>query len=422
VITSSKNLLRRFYRIDCRRESHTNDEETIEEFRSLLQGAVGSHLVADVAVGSCLSGGLDSSSIVGLVHRLRRGGGSQLTFSSVFGDDGPWDETSFVDSVLRSVPATAIRVTPDLERLRADLASLVWHQDEPVGGLSVFAQWCVMSAARDHGVRVLLDGQGADEVLAGYRPYTTFLAELLRRGLMRRLIAEARAASRFDRSRSAVAIGRAAARQLPLELQRPIRIRRSRRRSAATLLHPDLARRVQRCAGSTPVAEDRCDLSETLRFQIEEQILPALLRYEDRNSMAHAVEARVPYLDHRLVDFAFSRGADLRLRDGWGKWLLRRAVEPVLPPEVTWRSDKVGFAVPDTRWVDALLHEPSFHLSSSDPLTEYVTLPLKLTDNGGGPHDRTSAQALWRCLNVSLWLRTFAAASSDAPVRGRMEN
>ncbi|HUS16880.1 MAG TPA: asparagine synthase (glutamine-hydrolyzing), partial [Chloroflexia bacterium] len=161
------------------------------EYGELFTDAVRLRLRADVAIGTCLSGGLDSSSIVavagGLMQRehaiaLERLGEHQQTFSAVYDSSGPWNERAYIEQVLAHTSAAGNQIIPTAERLWADMERLVWHQDEPFQSTSIFAQWCVMDLARQRGVTVLLDGQGADEVLGGYRPFALWLGDMLRSG------------------------------------------------------------------------------------------------------------------------------------------------------------------------------------------------------------------------------------------------
>ncbi len=411
ISEEGKNL-NRYYRvvIDEQDQPEPDEERTIEEFRDILLDAVRLRLRADVPVGSCLSGGLDSSTIVGAVHHLLSGNGGspghrQVTFSSVFEETARYNERPFVDQMLAHVPAEGVLVFPNFDDLEAELDDLVRHQDEPFGGLSIFAQWCVMRAAQQRGVKVLLDGQGADEILGGYGPFTTNVAGLLGTWQFGAAIREATAAPSPVRTFAA-----ALSHLLPVNVQTVTRRPRRRRASSLTLLNPEL--RPQTADGvEEEVAEDRHDLSVALRYQLEETVLPALLRYEDRNSMAFGVEARVPFLDHRLVEFVFSIGPRLRIRQGWTKWLLRRSSKSLIPGSIAWRRDKVGFAVPDAAWVKQLVSAYPKIAHGSSVVAAYLSemdVERYLIDSG---RDASKAWPLWRSLNIDLWLKASGSSS-----------
>ena len=187
-------------------ESAARRSETsvIDDYRELLSDAVRLRLRGDVPIGTCLSGGLDSSSVAGLVNQLMRSNGEdtlqvgarQKTFSAVYDTDGPYNERRFIDAVLARTQADGHFVVPQADDLWSEMESLAWHTEEPFQTTSIFAQWCVMRLARQRGVTVLLDGQGADESLAGYRPFSLLLGDQLREGHV------------LGAAREAVAIGR----------------------------------------------------------------------------------------------------------------------------------------------------------------------------------------------------------------------
>jgi asparagine synthase (glutamine-hydrolysing) len=221
----------------------------------------------------------------------------------------------------------------------------LYHQDEPFGGTSVYAQWKVMQEASNH-VKVVLDGQGGDEVFAGYRDYRlSFLANLFTIKHIHRFIAEIWYTARQSKSiRQAIAEVKA----LPIFMfgsSWKLRIYRARYRQEIT--------QVQRVfSPNGMIGLEHIDrlysphVNELLFHYMTTYSLPHLLRGEDRNSMAHSIEARVPFTDYRLVDYVFSLPGIYKIRNGWTKWLLRLAVEDLLPPTIVWRTDKLGFATP----------------------------------------------------------------------------
>jgi asparagine synthase (glutamine-hydrolysing) len=331
---------------------------TADAFGDLLEDAVRLRLRSDVELGTCLSGGLDSSTIVAVAARLRAaaGAGPQRAFSVVYADAG-LGEAPFVDAVLASTGALGTRATPTSDELARDLAALVRQQDEPIPSAGVYSQWRVMALARDAGVKVLLDGQGADEILAGYHyQLGPFLAEALRRHGPWRAWREARALNRVTALPTAFLAGMAAYHGLPI----PPFLRRwavarfsSHGLLPARLLDPDLARRHGALAGERH--EPRASLAAERRADVMASSLPALLRYEDRNSMAFGIEARTPYLDYRLVEAALALPPERLVHDGWTKWILRQAAAGVVPEAVRLRRDKLGFATPERRWLEELM-------------------------------------------------------------------
>jgi len=416
--------MRQFWSLDPQapRESVARESHTFEEFRGLLTDAVRLRLRTDVPLGSCLSGGLDSSSIVCTISQLMTAGGlptaqlgdQQKTFSAVYETAAPYNETEHIARVVQATRSDPHYSVPTLERLREEVERLIWHQDEPFMSTSVFAQWCVMNEARASGVKVLLDGQGADELLAGYRPYSVFLADLLRQGRVIGAVREARAMS----ERSGVApwsplVG-ALRYILPHQLMDGIRRTWYAHEQDWSVLDRDFASRL----GHTTVADWQSasayhGLRRHLRYLLQESSLPHLLRYEDRNSMAVGVEARVPFLDHRLVEFCLRQDSSMLIRDGWTKWMLRKAMEGTVPGSIAWRRDKVGFETPEPAWLRQWMREES-DLFENDSLsaaylnTEAIRAALASWLKSG---TETPCPPVWRWINLELWLRCFSQAA-----------
>lgn len=346
-----------------------------------LERAVESHLVADVPVGTALSGGLDSSTITALAAR-RRSGLRAIGYRGSHGatDEWPWMRLAATAS---GCELRTVGIQPD--ELAADLDDLIAAQDEPFGGLSIYAQYAVFRAAAAEGLTVMLDGQGADELFGGYALYP------------RVAVAQRVWAQRFGPAlRSAWGHGRgpgAAALILAAGLRRCIDLGPSDRALPTWLRAPRAVRRPQRDLGA--------ELTDaTLRSN-----LPMLLRYEDRNSMRWGIESRVPFCDRRLVELALALpSAALVDGRGWTKAALRRAVRGVVPERIRARRDKVAFEAPDLvhlpgveAWVDQVL-------TASDPtgLIDVVTLGARWCQARAA---RRADPALWRGLNFLRWIQ-----------------
>jgi asparagine synthase (glutamine-hydrolysing) len=406
--------------VDAVEESPT--QSAVAEYRRMFTHSVRLRLRADVPVGTCLSGGLDSSSIVAVAGHLmqtehavslERLGDHQQTFSAVYDDEGRWNEREYIDRVLEHTGAAGNFVYPTLDRMLADLDSLVWHQDEPFQSTSIFAQWCVMSAARERGVTVLLDGQGADEVLAGYRPYNVWLGHLIMAGKLLQAAREAREIREVAGTSTLPLFARALVPQLPSPILRRLRRSRVSRAVSGSALNTELAGlHESRQAASGEAYEDLRNLNEHLARLLLEDSLPNLLRYEDRNSMAFSIEARVPYLDYRLVEYVFTMAPHLRIHEGWTKWLHRAAFVNVLPPEIVWRRDKVGFETPEQRWFREG-KAPLLDLLSDGAGSDYLDL------NGvrrEAPRliERGETAQVWRWINLVRWLHLFGSAATHS--------
>jgi asparagine synthase (glutamine-hydrolysing) len=389
--------------------------ETADAFLELFHDAVRLRLRSDVPIGTCLSGGLDSSSIVCVADVLMFGDKSEVsravagarhrTFSSCF-EDPAFDERRFISPIVARIGAEPHYVFPDPKELIATVSQLVWRQDEPFGSTSIFAQWNVMRLAAQAGVKVLLDGQGADEQLAGYHGFFGALYADLIAGkrwgtLLRELTAYHRLHGPFPRS----LLANFARAVLPVPL---VRAFRGRMTGSVDWIARDFRRQWE-----TPPAESRGPSSHVQRMEralLTGSGLRALLHYEDRNSMAFGIETRLPFLDYRLVEFLSRVPASGKIRGGWTKAVLRDAMEGILPEEVRWRVDKMGFVTPEDQWFRTTLRDLMREVLT-DPRTRargYLNVDAALREFEAHLAGRKNlAFTLWRWLNLELWCRRF---------------
>ena len=269
-------------------------------------------------IGSSLSGGLDSSVIVGCLARNRsRDGFAQNTFSACFPADPTISEDREIGAVVAHTGVNSFTVVPDPVALTAESRALHWHQEEPFLSASIYLQWCVARLAAEQGTTVLLDGQGADELLAGYQPYF----RLRQLDLLDQQQSElaTRETAKFNR-RLRLASGRyeGADRRFNAEVAySEQQLQEFRTRRPAVTQYPY----GEGTAPALPGFRLRRTLSEALQYNC----LPMLLRYADRNAMAFSREGRLPYLDYDLVDFCISLPDHYFVRNGWQKWILRQA-------------------------------------------------------------------------------------------------
>lgn len=393
--------LRRYWRLEVSEEVNTPPEKKkilSAEFRDRLQESIAGHLRSDVPVGTSLSGGLDSSSIVCLVRTelLKRGAWRdnwQHTFSACF-EHPRIDERPYIEAVAAATGCQTHYVFPSGERLRDELDTWLWYQDEPVGSTSPYAYYCVARLAREHGIKVLLDGQGADEQLAGYRKFIlVYLRQLIATGHYARAVREALA---FFSSP---------------EILKTIRLVDGRR-----YLLPSVPEVNQLWSGeSKPVRPLAMALGDSLGRRLQVDMthfsLPVLLRYEDRNTMAFGVESRVPFVDHVLVEWLAKLPADMRLAKGWTKRILRDALVDVLPARVARRKSKLGYSTPESDWVRGPLAAwQNETLSAPEYLKEVVDpngIRQLLAQYAAGDCSLALRNILFRLALYESWARRF---------------
>jgi len=329
------------------------DQELVEAFRSGFDSSVRLRLRSDVAIGTCLSGGLDSSSIVATVAHLRAAEATEahaqmprLGFHARFPGNGI-DESGYAELVAEATGIRLTHTTPAGSPLLATVLPVLRAQGEPFASASIGAQHAVMAAAHEAGVKVLLDGQGADELLGGYELYLGARAVgLLLKGHPGDAARELRGSVTRGPLSPSSAISTAIHAALP-------------RRALEAVRGATLGRYGIRCTGpiaretamETVPAQPGTYLASRLWYALTTLGLPALLRYEDRNSMAFGIEARVPFLDVRLIEQSVRLPDRLRVDRGVTKAILRRAMRDRVPQPVLARRDKLGFAAPQRDWV-----------------------------------------------------------------------
>ena len=390
-------------------------EDAAAEFRQLLTDSVRLRLRADVPIGSCLSGGLDSSSIVcvmnGLLHE-QDASALQKTFSAC-SDVKRFDEREYIEAVVRHTGTDAHYVYPRIERLFDLLDDITWHQDEPFGSTSIYAQWHVFRLAAEAKVKVMLDGQGADEQLAGYHNYfAPHFGHLLRRLRWAALWHELQATSRLHGYSVIWGVKQALNNVLPEALRQPLR--RLAGKPGASVPWLDLAR--LGAEPRDPFLEAGAAKAKTVqamsRSQFAATSLPMLLHWEDRDSMAHSVEARVPFLDYRLVEFVLGLPDEHKISGGQTKRVLRAGMNGILPERVRNRVDKLGFVTPEEVWVRE--QNPDLFrraLRETVDAAAGVVKPGSLallddTISGKRPFDFL----IWRLVSFGRWVRRFNVA------------
>ena len=391
-------------------------EAAAEQFHGLLVDSVRLRLRADVTVGSCLSGGLDSSSIVCALNELLRERGAaslQQTFSAC-ARDPRFDERQFADLVVAHTGAAARYVYPTEKELWDVLDHITWHQDEPFGSTSIYAQWHVFRLAREHGAKVMLDGQGADEILGGYHGYfSPYLARLALEFRWQRLFREIAALRRIHGYSAAWAFKHGMNAVLPQWLRQPARRLVGKASTDSALI--DLARlsAVPRDPFLEPGGNRPGSMRELSRSQLTRTNVQMLLHWEDRDSMTHSIESRVPFLDYRLVEFALGLPDEYKIRDGMTKRVLREAMAGVLPEKVRLRTDKLGFVTPEEVWMRegsperfrAALCE-AIELSGGIIRGQALTL---FDDIVAGR--QPFSYVIWRLISFGTWMRVFKLAN-----------
>lgn len=379
-----------------------------EAVRERFFHSVDAHLAKDVPQGFCLSGGLDSSSVLCVANALDPAA-ERHSFTASFADQGI-EERVFAEPVIAKVGARPHWITFSSAELVEELPKIVRAQDEPFIGTSIAAEWFVMKTAAAAGRKVMLDGQGADELLGGYRALIGFhFADLLAAGRLRDLGREMAA---FRRSQGASAADLAALTFRPFLSVHQEQWLRAQGVRRAGLVHRDLRRLPTRFDRPVSPFPDRL----RRRLNLLTERLPHLLHTCDRNSMAHGIETRVPYLDHRLAEIIFSVGGRGLVEDGRQKMVMRRAVGDLLPDEILHRRSKLSFPTPEGRFFREELGAMAADIYASRSFRERgwvnpAACQARLAAHRGGA--LSAGYELWRMLNAELWAREFLDGATE---------
>ncbi len=380
--------------------SITDAQEASQMFAQKLRECVTIHLRSDVPVGCALSGGLDSSSIATLVHHIQQDKQHSLhTFTATFPGDAV-DERMYVDAILPAVQATPHFVTPQPTTFMEEMDDFLRTHDEPVGSLSVYAGYCIARLTRQASVPVTLNGQGGDEILSGYwQSYFFYLRHLARQRRFLPLAQHLLGATTHKGNPT-------------LLTQIPVMLKRFNARRHST---PQFRLKIQADEERASILSKILVLDEqSWRLaEIRTMFLPRLLKWDDRNSMAFSVEGRYPFLDHELIDLCLSFAPHTLYHYGWTKYPLRTGLQSVLPQSLLKRRSKVGFEVPQDKWLCGPLR-PALEtwLKQNRPLWEFVERAdvqrLAHSTWQSSPQNReASGQTLFRLFMFDRWMDLF---------------
>lgn len=402
VIEKGKREIKSYTKLQTELASLAEGENTtdltsknIQDFKELLVDSIGRRLISEVPVGTCLSGGLDSSTVVAVVNQLllknakdsSSVGSVQKTFSAVF-PGSTNDEESYIDALLKtSQKIQDFKIHPDSKSFLTDLRTFVKTQEEPTISTGPYAQYKVMEKVHKEVV-VVLDGQGSDEMMAGYLPYYfVYLRQLIAKKDYMGVVQE-------------IWNGRDVFMKFALQ-----KLSTKKTVNTKKLLNAEFTKRF--------IMEhfnvEQVNLKKRLIQDIFSNSLQSLLRYEDKNAMKFSVEGRVPFLDFRLLKFIFSLSDKAIIWNGWNKYILRKATEDILPEMINKRRNKIGFTTPEHEWflkehkaIREYFTSESFisksYLNQAELVIAFDNYVKGVTDD---------SMVFWRALNLELWLQTF---------------
>ncbi|WP_051688637.1 asparagine synthase (glutamine-hydrolyzing) [Butyrivibrio sp. AE2032] len=405
----------RYYSIANSKEIKIRYEDACSIFTEAFSNAVMLRLRSDVPVGYFLSGGLDSSAIVCTADKNIRESGNclayqeQHTISACFKEKN-YDEQEYIDEVIKVTNIIPHKIFPSTETLWDDLDNVIWHMDEPLGSTSTFAQWSVCKAAKEHGLTVMLDGQGADEQLAGYTAfYTVLFVDALKkfkfRYLKKEVDAYLRLRAQSEKHISSTDIILSAIREclMPKVLHKFIK-RVYLERVQKIPFDKKIIRKTLENEYIYPQGKPR----EFIKAYVENELLQ-LLHRGDRNSMAFSIETREPFLDYQLADALFEMPYEYKIREGYSKAVLRDGLKGTLPEKVRMRVSKFGFVTPEEKWIkdnsEIFRNELVQALAVFEELFDTDRV-LEWYDQNNSNIQRGNSM-IWRIIDSARWARIF---------------
>lgn len=400
TIADGRYSLERYWDVSTAQPSRTSFEDDAVRFREMFLDSVRLHMRSDVEIGSCLSGGLDSSAITSAVAGIFPETPFK-TFTVYYEGKDTVDERPWVAEVLKkNNRLQPFYLQPSDEAIAEEFDKAIYHADVPLAGSSPISQYFVMKLAAEQGIKVLLDGQGSDEYLGGYlHSFYRLIGGYFRslqpaKGLSEwqshAAMQQMSSAKKRDVLLKSLLAGYLSEQRLyELEYRNYLPFMGRDKSIPFTLDHKNGSR-----------------LNQFLYHLTFTTSLPTLLQFEDRNSMAFSIESRVPFLDHRLLEFAFSCPDDRKISKGVTKKLLRASLKGILPDAISERKDKKGFVTPgEVKW----LRGPLAHLLSTDfrNLDFIKTEAAKNVLESFKKGDNSNANLVWRLVVLDYWAKKY---------------
>jgi asparagine synthase (glutamine-hydrolysing) len=390
LIDNKKNI-KKYYELKVNQSLRkANPKELQNKFDNLLKSAIDIRLRSDVKVGTCLSGGLDSSSISVLASKEYKFDNNKFIAVNAKSTDNLNDESEYAELVAKEADLDLNIVMPSYDDFVNTIDEVIFTQEEPFGSPSMFMGWHVFQKARSLGCTVMLNGQGGDEILLGYERYFASTIDF-----RNPILALKNLYDQYKNSRLTIK------NTFLYSIYFKVAFLRKKRLAQKSLLKKEFIKQKY----FSIIVESSKKFKNVDNLQIHEITtvqLPHLLRYEDRNSMRHAIETRLPFLDYRLVELSISLPVSLKIKNGWTKYILRKSVNKILPKKIVWRKNKFGFEAPDKIWLNKYNTHMLEEIKASSILERYCEMDTLIKT-----YSNLSLKDRWMYFNIARWEKVY---------------
>jgi len=388
--------IKRYYQISFNKEiEKLSLNDSIKKYKSELDRAIDYRLRSDVTVGTCLSGGLDSSSVASIAAEKYNEKKSDKRFTAIHvkSSEKETDESYYAALVAEKSDINLVITEPTPIDMKKNIEEVVFTQEEPFAYMDVFMQYFVMREAKKQGCTVMLDGQGGDETLLGYGKYypSAYYSILKKDGIISAIKSVLN--SRKNNAKM----------KLSWIIKYTVGSFFSSLRKLYLKYNTNfLFRYHNNFKILDKISESYFDVNKLQILEIYSTNLPLLLRYEDKNSMRHSIETRLPFIDFKTLETALSINIKYKIKNGWSKFILRKSIAGILPNEAIWRKNKLGFNPPEKSWFNEISDQLPEELKNSNILNEICDMK-KLSKK----LQRMDNNLKWRLYNIAIWEKKF---------------
>lgn len=389
--------------------NHKNENDTIDEFRELMIDSVRLRLRSDVPIGCFLSGGMDSTSIMSIAYKILKT--PIMAFSGITGEEkGIYDESEYINEVIKDTNAQYKFIKPDPADIFETVEEMLGYHDEPICTVTWYSLYLIVKNIKDANVPVVLNGHGGDELLAGYWDHYQYnFYDLKNDDRLKSEIEQWHI--NHNRDMNEIQKHQSMIEKVLNKQQKEI----DRFPNYSYVFNQDFNAKYNL---DIEIKNIKCDslLTQRMYKELFYETVPASLRAEDRNTMAHSIESRSPFLDHRLIEYSYALDNKYKIRDGVGKWILRESMKGILPEKVRTRKDKAGFIAPADEWFRTINKDQILDMLDSKEFADigiFNLTAIKELYNEHLSNKKNHQMFLWQLINVFIWYNKFFVKNGE---------